>query len=422
MISVRLTEKKELELDSLSEKVRVGDNMISGFEVSLPETIGTHPISECDVRLFTVLENGDTFAYDVNGSGSVVDISYDLTESEQEITVFLEITSGGEVVGKTEAKTFRVFPSPNGGEELIHRDELLRRSAELDVANERIAGYLGDFLAIRTAVGEYNVTIPDVADTSDYPEYIRQIYHADTNTIRKLIENTIDRIDVPDGTSAIPAYRFYHDTGLKTITLPSSVQRIGDMAFEYSALENITVAPGLSSIGNHAFAGCTGLSSLNMPDTLTEVKERAFDGCRNLATVRLSRALTAISNYCFLGCLSLQSVEIPHGVESLGTNAFSNCTALETVFIPNTVTYATNYPFGACQNLLNVTIEEGFNCNNLSLESSTRYSAETIVGWLNALADRTGQTPYKLIIGNVNINKLTAAQKAIASSKNWTLA
>ena len=75
-----------------------------------------------------------------------------------------------------------------------------------------------------------------------------------------------------------------------------------------------------------------------------------------------------------------------------------------------------------CPSLINVTIESGFNCNNLVLSASTRYTAETIVSWLEALADRTGQTTFKLTIGATNLNKLTAEQKAIATNKNWTLA
>lgn len=46
---------------------------------------------------------------------------------------------------------------------------------------------------------------------------------------------------------------------------------------------------------------------------------------------------------------------------------------------------------------------------------------ESLIQILNNLADRTGQTRYILTLGPANLNKLTAEQKAIATSKNWTL-
>lgn len=47
---------------------------------------------------------------------------------------------------------------------------------------------------------------------------------------------------------------------------------------------------------------------------------------------------------------------------------------------------------------------------------------ESLIQILNNLADRTGQTRYILTLGAANLEKLTAEQKAIATSKNWTLA
>ena len=67
-------------------------------------------------------------------------------------------------------------------------------------------------------------------------------------------------------------------------------------------------------------------------------------------------------------------------------------------------------------------LEQGFNAKNLALSASTLYTAETIVSWLEALADRTGQSTYTLTIGSTNIAKLTETEIAIATNKNWTLA
>ena len=99
-----------------------------------------------------------------------------------------------------------------------------------------------------------------------------------------------------------------------------------------------------------------------------------------------------------------------------------NCKSLTSVTIPNSVTSIEVRLFSNCSNLTNVTIENGFNVNGLDLSVSTKYTADTIVSWLNALADRTGQEQYTLTIGATNKAKLTDEQLAIATNKNWNIA
>ena len=109
-------------------------------------------------------------------------------------------------------------------------------------------------------------------------------------------------------------------------------------------------------------------------------------------------------------------------ITSIGQGAFRDCSSLTTVELPDSLTSIGQDVFYGCSSLTDVTIKIGFNCNNLNLSASNRYTTETIVSWLEALADRTGQTAYKLTIGKTNLNKLTDEQKAIATNKNWTLA
>ena len=120
-----------------------------------------------------------------------------------------------------------------------------------------------------------------------------------------------------------------------------------------------------------------------------------------------------LSKVSFINCKNITSI---------GDSAFRECSSLTTVELPDSLTSIGQDVFYGCASLTDVTIKIGFNCNNLNLSASNRYTAETIVSWLEALADRTGQTAYKLTIGTTNLNKLTAEQKAIATNKNWTLA
>ena len=132
--------------------------------------------------------------------------------------------------------------------------------------------------------------------------------------------------------------------------------------------------------------------------------------------------ITSIGGSAFQGCSSLVTINLPDSITLIGSSAFYGCSSLTTINLPGSITSIGVNAFYGCSSLTDVSIGSGFNCNGLNLSASTRYTAETIVSWLEALADRTGQTTFTLTIGSTNLAKLTAEQKAIATNKNWTLA
>lgn len=146
-----------------------------------------------------------------------------------------------------------------------------------------------------------------------------------------------------------------------------------------------------------------------------------FAHCPNLQTVTLPNSLTTIVDSAFYNS-SLKTITIPNSVTHIEAYAFANCYYLQTITIPNSVTSIVGTSFNSCNSLEFVTLEDGFNVNNLYLSSSTKYSHDTILSWLNALADRTGLTAYTLTIGTTNLAKLTEDEKKIATDKNWNLA
>lgn len=144
---------------------------------------------------------------------------------------------------------------------------------------------------------------------------------------------------------------------------------------------------------------------------------------RRLQTIEfLDCEFKSIPIDAFNGCSSLTSVSLPNTLTSIGGSAFIDCTNLTSINLPNTLATIGSKAFISCINLVDVTLANGFNCNNLDLSSSTKFTRETIVSWLNALADRTGLTAYKLTIGATNLAKLTEEDILIATNKNWTLA
>lgn len=67
---------------------------------------------------------------------------------------------------------------------------------------------------------------------------------------------------VPEGVTAIPNYMFYQCSALETFEIPSTVTLIGKYAFEYAGLKSLTVPASVDEIGIQAFDGLTGLKTL----------------------------------------------------------------------------------------------------------------------------------------------------------------
>ena len=159
-----------------------------------------------------------------------------------------------------------------------------------------------------------------------------------------------------------------------------------------------------------------------IPDYITAIGHGAFIYNQYLASITIPDSVTSIGNNVFYGCVSLENITIPDSVTSIGNFAFNGCAKLTNITIPNSVTSIGNFAFNGCKSLEFVKLGQDFNAKNPDLSVSTKYTRETIVSLLNALKDRTGQAPYKFIIGPENLKKLTAEDIKIATDKNWTIA
>ena len=256
--------------------------------------------------------------------------------------------------------------------------------------------------------------------------------------------NNLKNIEISERVTNIGDGAFYGCTSLESITIPNSVTSIGSNAFaDCYSLKSITVSDSVTYIGYGAFDTTTWYGI--QPDGLVYVGKIAYNYKGDCpANVVIREDTTAIADCAFQGCTSLTSISIPYSVCFIGNGAFSYCTSLTNITIPNSVAQIEPCAFQGCtslisatipnsvisigwgifyesSNLENVILESGFNANGLDLSASTLYTAETIVSWLESLADRTGLDTYSLNIGQENINKLTYEQIAIATEKNWTI-
>ena len=285
-------------------------------------------------------------------------------------------------------------------------------------------------------------------------------------------------INIPNSITSIGEYAFSNCSSLTSINIPDSITSIQPWTFHMCrSLTSINIPDSVISIGNYAFSQCSGLESINVSsgnakyhsvgNCLIETKSKTLIlGCKN-SVIPTDDSVTSIGSSAFSGCTGLTSITIPNSITSIGSSAFNEC-GLTSVTIPNSVTSIGRSTFYLCHRLKEILYEGNifldnthhgntsletftvngkvtgcdssdtfFNCyklknvslggltvnsNKLRFSYCTSLTVESMVNIMTAADDNTGGTQYTLYFGTTNLNKLSAAQKKIATDKNIKLA
>ena len=94
--------------------------------------------------------------------------------------------------------------------------------------------------------------------------------------------------------------------------------------------KNTIIPSDVTSIGDGAFVGFKDLTSVTIPSSVKRIGHRAFWGC-GLTSVTIPEGVTSIGNYAFMGCSELNSLIIPRSIASIAAWAFQYCDKLKEV-------------------------------------------------------------------------------------------
>ena len=228
-----------------------------------------------------------------------------------------------------------------------------------------------------TSIGEYAFDFGTIREVS-LPRSLRSINKGAFTGTGRLTEITL-----PEGLLSI-GERAFQDSGLKSLLIPSTVERISVNRVMYSdeslgspflgcPLASIRVAPGnqyfcaennaLMTIdksrlivgavvngeyhvpdgvqvieGAAFFQKCAGMTKLYLPEGLVKIETHAFWGCQNLTEIHTN---------------SLDNVSFPNSLWGIGGSAFDGCTALQYLFFDksSTINYIDSCAFGGCRGM-----------------------------------------------------------------------
>lgn len=160
---------------------------------------------------------------------------------------------------------------------------------------------------------------------------------------------------VEDGTTVIASSAFSGCKALERITIPGSVEALGDEVFMYCTslkyAELRCTFREISDFGEWVFSGCASLEEVCLPEGISKLPEGSFDGCSSLKYIKLPEGLTSIEPYAFRDCSSLESVELPEGLTSIEPYAFGGCVSLRKIVLPESLMRASSDSFADCKNL-----------------------------------------------------------------------
>ena len=249
------------------------------------------------------------------------------------------------------------------------------------------------------------------------------VFHSSNNciieTATKTIVSACSKSTIPDdGSVTVIGFNAFDNCGLKSITIPNTIETIRSFGFAYNDFTEISIPKSVKHIGmmafyidkghdsnysldniyylgtledflkgdlfelfyysenvyinnqiitdivipnsiteiNSSFSNCKTLKSVTFHNNVKTINSYAFSGCDNLEKVSLGTGIIDIGDSAFEGCKSLKEISIPDSVTSIFRRAFKDCTGLTSITIPDSVKTINPYAFSNCEGLEKITL------------------------------------------------------------------
>ncbi len=308
----------------------------------------------------------------------------------------------------------------------------------------------------------------DVYTYNDFHYEIRSDYDDDYNEIRYISITYYcgneENIEIPSEINGLPVtdieYKaFCENEIIKSVTIPSSVTSVGDMAFEncknlaqitlpdtltyigqdilsgtafakentnegllyygkyllsadkLGVPENVTVKDGTAYISAYTFMDCR-VKTVNLPSSLKIIGDNAFYLCDELTSVNIPEGVTEISYGAFWGCSTLDEVSLPSTLTIIGGSCFADCVSLKSLDVPESVDELPDGMLAGCKSVTEFEIKDtvaaigygtfaGTNIKSLHIPASVNFMMS--IGSCPELAEITVDSNNKCFFAENNV-------------------
>ena len=154
------------------------------------------------------------------------------------------------------------------------------------------------------------------AEITAYPMYYADKLYLDGQLITELV--------IPEGVTVINPYAFEFVKHIKSVRIPSSVQRIGEYAFASMDIEALYISDlaawcgiQFGDVDCHIFVGRSANPGYDA--------RRIYVADKLLTDLEIPEGVTSIGQYAFVGFDCVVSLTLPQSVTQIGNQAFYEC-------------------------------------------------------------------------------------------------
>lgn len=246
-----------------------------------------------------------------------------------------------------------------------------------------------------------------------------------TKDMKRLIAyptgNGLTSYSIPEGVVVIGDNSMRNNNAMKELTMPSTLETIGEMALGLTALKQVNISRNVRTIGAAAFYmmsslegftvdpgnayyksgdgtlltkdGKTLMASImrtggyTIPAGVEKIGKYVFYGNSGLSSVNLQGVRT-VGTHAFYNCSKLTEVNFGEVMEMIDTMAFQNCGKIEEISFPASMRTVNMQAFCYAAGLKKITFNEGlsfignmafYGCNflnSVSIPGTVRFSEE----------------------------------------------
>lgn len=145
----------------------------------------------------------------------------------------------------------------------------------------------------------------------------------------------------------------FQNAYVESLSLPGSIKSVRREWFRnyYGRIKSITLGEGTAEIGPKCFMSVPLLETITLPSTLEKIGSAAFDNLTKLTTVRglENSRVTELGDSCFMYCSALRQINTS-GIKYFGARSFYNCKELRFITLQDGAAIG-DRAFIGCKNL-----------------------------------------------------------------------